>query len=42
VGPTGQTRIRVIRPEHITDTLPVILYFHGAGWVMVIRRPTIA
>ncbi len=34
VGPTGQTRIRVIRPEHITDTLPVILYFHGAGWVM--------
>src|SRR5258708_15590619 len=34
VGPTGQTRIRVIRPEHLTDTLPVILYFHGAGWVM--------
>src|SRR5258707_9482101 len=34
VGPTGQTRIRVIRPEHISDALPVILYFHGAGWVM--------
>ena len=34
VGPTGQTRIRVIRPEHISDTLPVILYYHGAGWVM--------
>ena len=24
----------MIRPEHISDTLPVILYFHGAGWVM--------
>ena len=34
VGPTGQTRIRVIRPEHISGTLPVILYYHGAGWVM--------
>jgi len=34
VGPTGQTRIRVIRPEGATGTLPVVLYFHGAGWVM--------
>lgn len=34
VGPTGQTRIRVIRPEQVAGTLPVILYFHGAGWVM--------
>ena len=34
VGPTGKTRIRVIRPEHVDRTLPVILYFHGAGWVM--------
>jgi acetyl esterase len=34
VGPTGQTRIRVIRPEHVGETPPVILYFHGAGWVM--------
>jgi acetyl esterase len=34
VGPTGKTRIRVIRPEHVDGTLPVILYFHGAGWVM--------
>jgi acetyl esterase len=34
VGPTGHTRIRVIRPEHVNHTLPVILYFHGAGWVM--------
>ncbi|MFH1805387.1 MAG: alpha/beta hydrolase [Pseudomonadota bacterium] len=34
VGPTGTTKIRVIRPEGNTDTLPVIVYFHGAGWVM--------
>lgn len=34
VGPTGQTRIRVIRPEGATGILPVIVYFHGAGWVM--------
>lgn len=34
VGPTGSTRIRVIRPEGEAGTLPVIVYFHGAGWVM--------
>lgn len=34
VGPTGQARIRVFRPEGATETLPVIIYFHGAGWVM--------
>jgi acetyl esterase/lipase len=34
VGPKGQTRIRVIRPEGAQGTLPVIVYFHGAGWVM--------
>lgn len=33
-GPTGQTRVRVIRPENTHGTLPVIVYFHGAGWVM--------
>jgi acetyl esterase len=34
VGPKGQTRIRVIRPEGAQGTLPVLVYFHGAGWVM--------
>jgi acetyl esterase/lipase len=34
VGPTGQTRIRVIRPEHADRTLPVIIYFHGGGWIL--------
>lgn len=34
VGPKGETRIRVIRPEGATGRLPAIVYFHGAGWVM--------
>ena len=34
VGPTGQTRIRVIRPHGAHGALPVVMYFHGAGWVM--------
>ncbi|MDJ0390939.1 alpha/beta hydrolase [Roseomonas sp. E05] len=34
VGPTGQTRIRVLRPQGAHGTLPVVVYFHGAGWVM--------
>ena len=27
-------RLRTIRPPAATDRLPVIMYFHGAGWVM--------
>ncbi|WP_417810377.1 alpha/beta hydrolase fold domain-containing protein [Thalassospira alkalitolerans] len=34
VGPTGETRVRIIRPAGNQDRLPVIVYFHGAGWVM--------
>ncbi len=34
VGPTGTTKVRIIRPRGNTDRLPVIVYFHGAGWVM--------
>ncbi|HEU4614967.1 MAG TPA: alpha/beta hydrolase, partial [Kofleriaceae bacterium] len=36
VGPTGETRIRIIRPAAAgaTDVLPVILYTHGGGWVL--------
>lgn len=34
VGPTGATKVRIIRPAGNTDRLPVIVYFHGAGWVM--------
>src|SRR5262245_33567519 len=36
VGPTGETRIRIIRPASAGSTarLPVILYTHGGGWVL--------
>ncbi|NUP08264.1 MAG: alpha/beta hydrolase [Polyangiaceae bacterium] len=36
VGPTGETRIRIVRPSHTreTDVLPLVMYFHGGGWVL--------
>jgi len=34
VGPTGQTKIRVVRPAGVRETLPVIMYFHGGGWML--------
>lgn len=34
VGPTGSVKLRIVRPHGITGTLPVILYFHGGGWVL--------
>jgi acetyl esterase len=34
VGPKGSTRIRIIRPHGNKERLPVVMYFHGAGWVM--------
>jgi acetyl esterase len=36
IGPTGETRIRIVRPAAAgaTDVLPVILYTHGGGWVL--------
>src|SRR5688572_20814720 len=36
VGPTGETRIRIVRPAaaSATDVLPLILYLHGGGWVL--------
>lgn len=35
VGPTGITRIRIVRPPNARDAkLPVILYTHGGGWIL--------
>jgi acetyl esterase len=34
VGPLGSTRIRIVRPKGATETLPVLMYFHGGGWVL--------
>jgi acetyl esterase len=33
-GPNGQIAVRVIKPAGAAGTLPVILYIHGAGWVL--------
>ncbi|MEV0544113.1 alpha/beta hydrolase [Nocardia salmonicida] len=32
-GPTGSVRVRIVKPRGSTETLPVIVYTHGAGWV---------
>ena len=32
-GPKGQVLIRIIRPKGTTEALPVIMFFHGGGWV---------
>ena len=32
-SPTGTVKIRIVKPKGTTETLPVILYVHGAGWV---------
>jgi acetyl esterase/lipase len=34
VGPTGSTRIRIVRPKGATETLPLVMFFHGGGWVL--------
>ena len=34
IGPTGQVRVRIVRPLDAADTLPGVLYYHGGGWVM--------
>jgi acetyl esterase len=34
VGPNGNVSIRIIRPKGNTEKLPVVMYFHGGGWVL--------
>jgi acetyl esterase len=34
VGPTGSTRIRIVRPEGVRSALPVVMHFHGGGWIL--------
>jgi acetyl esterase len=30
----GDVRVRIVRPPDAAETLPVILYMHGGGWVL--------
>lgn len=32
-GPSGEVKVRIVRPAGSTGPLPVILYLHGLGWV---------
>jgi acetyl esterase len=34
VGPTGQTSVTIYRPKGAKGTLPVVMYFHGGGWIL--------
>ena len=34
VGPTGKTEVNVVRPQGATGRLPVVVYFHGGGWIL--------
>src|SRR5215207_4320069 len=34
VGPTGSVRIRIVRPPEAGGVLPVVMHFHGGGWIL--------
>ena len=34
VGPHGSVPIRIVRPQGAAATLPVVMYFHGGGWIL--------
>jgi acetyl esterase len=34
VGPTGSVRIRIVRPQGASGTLPAVMHFHGGGWIL--------
>jgi acetyl esterase len=33
-GPIGDVDIRIVRPIDVSDMMPVVMYFHGGGWVV--------
>jgi acetyl esterase len=38
-SPAGQVSLRLIRPTGIPAPLPVLVYFHGGGWVVGGKQP---
>jgi acetyl esterase len=34
VGPKESVRVRIVRPKGAREALPVVMYFHGGGWVL--------
>ena len=34
-GPKGEISIKIVRPQGCSnETLPVVMYFHGGGWIL--------
>ena len=33
-GPNGRVSVRIVRPKGNMQTLPVVMYIHGGGWVL--------
>jgi acetyl esterase len=33
-GPNGKVSIRIVRPLSENEKLPVVMYFHGGGWIL--------
>jgi acetyl esterase len=33
-GPTGDVSIRIVKPQHVTGTLPIVVHSHGGGWIL--------
>jgi len=34
VGPQGEVSVRIYRPIGAVGLLPVVMYFHGGGWIL--------
>jgi acetyl esterase len=34
VGPDGSIRVRIVRPTHGIEPFPIVMYFHGGGWML--------
>jgi len=34
IGPSGTVAVRIVRPEGARQPLPVVMYFHGGGWIL--------
>jgi len=34
VGPNGAVRVRIVRPKDSERLVPVIIHFHGGGWIL--------
>jgi acetyl esterase len=33
VGPKGTVHVRIVRPKNTAEIIPVVMFFHGGGWV---------